>query len=179
MLSCWGRVSGLELVCDGLKGQDEETRPFEERSTELDARIAELNHDIDAELYPHMLTAVAGRRWVIGHGFHLAVMKCAQSIECRAALGKVISMAMNKGIQEGLEEGIEHGKAGRSLAEIDAYDSRVGAAYVAAVNEFENVSFTLLEQLEALKDSPLELLMSASTVEGDYDDEDPTEFRRL
>ncbi|GKD23609.1 hypothetical protein Tco_1225312, partial [Tanacetum coccineum] len=78
------------------------------------------------------------------------------------------------------EAGIEHGKPGRSLAEIDDYDSGVGAAYVAAVNEFKNVSFTLLEQLEALKDSPFELLMSALTLEGDYVNEDPTpEFRRL
>ncbi|GJX50692.1 hypothetical protein Tco_0277537 [Tanacetum coccineum] len=168
-----GKVSGLELVCDGLKGQvtkleadyeslhsevagearlrvkfasiqDVEARRFKERSAELDARIVGLKHDIDAKLYTHMLTIVVGRRW------------------------------------EGLEAGIEHGKVGRSLAEIDDYDSRVGATYVAAVNEFENVSFTLLEQLEALKDSPFELFMSALTLKGDYVDEDPTpEFRRL
>nr|GEW93070.1 hypothetical protein [Tanacetum cinerariifolium] len=41
-------------------------------------------------------------------------------------------MAINKGIQEGLEAGIEHRKVGRSLAEVEAYDSGVGAAYVAA-----------------------------------------------
>ncbi|GKC35884.1 hypothetical protein Tco_1048268 [Tanacetum coccineum] len=104
----------------------------------MDAHIAKLYHDMDAQLYPHMLTAVAGRRWVISHDFRLAVMKHAQSIECRAALRKVISMAINKGIQEGLEAGIEHGRASRSLAEVDAYDFEVEAAHVAAVNEFEN-----------------------------------------
>ncbi|GJV07787.1 hypothetical protein Tco_1345443 [Tanacetum coccineum] len=158
-----GRVSGLELVCDGLKGQvtkleadceslhskvagearlrvkfasisDTETWRFKERSAELDAHITELNHDIDVELYPHMLTVVVGRRW------------------------------------EGLEASIKHGKAGRSL--IDAYDCGVGAAYVGAVNEFENLSFTLLEQLEALKDSPHELIMFALTLEGDSGDKD-------
>ncbi|GKC72403.1 hypothetical protein Tco_1118286, partial [Tanacetum coccineum] len=182
-----GKVSGLELVrdelksqvsklevdCEGLRAkvmgeskmreefasiQDAEARRFDERSAELDARIVELNHDMDTELYLHMLTVMDGRRWVIGHGFHLAVMKCAQSTECRVALGK----------------------AGRSLAEVEAYDSWVGAAYVATVNEFENVSFTLLEQLEAVKDSPLELLMSALTLEGDHGDEDLTpEFHKL
>nr|GFA19072.1 transposase (putative), gypsy type [Tanacetum cinerariifolium] len=199
----------LELVCDGLKSQvakleadceslhnevvgeakmreefmsmqDATTRCFDEQCNELDACIAELNHDMDVELYLYMLTAVARRRWVIGHGFWLAVMKRAQSIECSAASGKVISMAIKKGIQEGLEAGIEHGKAGRSLAEVDAYDYEDGAAYVAAVNEFENVSFTLLEQLETLKDSPLELFMSALTVEGVHGDGDPTpEFCKL
>nr|GEX09658.1 hypothetical protein [Tanacetum cinerariifolium] len=189
-----GKVSGLELVCDGLKRQVTnlaenceslrsevagearlrvefafvqyaETRRFEERSAELDARIAELNHNMDAELYPYMRTIIDRERWVIGHGFRLAMMNCAQSIDCRAVLGKVVSMAINKGSQEGLKAGIEHGKIGRSLSEFDAYDSRVGAAYVATVNEFENVSFTILAQMEAPKDSPLELLMSALTLE--------------
>nr|GFA49296.1 hypothetical protein [Tanacetum cinerariifolium] len=31
--------------------------------SELDARIAELNHDMDNELCPHMLTVVVGQRW--------------------------------------------------------------------------------------------------------------------
>ncbi|GJS90486.1 hypothetical protein Tco_0773122 [Tanacetum coccineum] len=123
-------------------------------NAELDARIAELNHDMDTELYPHMLTAVAGRR-------------------------KVIYMAINNGIQEGLEACIEHGRAGRSLAAVEAYDSGVEAKYVAAVHNLENVSFPLLDQLEALKDSPLELLMSSLTLEGSYIEDDPTpKFRK-
>nr|GEZ44697.1 hypothetical protein [Tanacetum cinerariifolium] len=65
--------------------------------SELDARIAKLNHDMDNELCPHMLTVVVGQRWVIGHGFCLAMMKCVD-IEYRIALGKVIAMAINKGI---------------------------------------------------------------------------------
>ncbi|GJZ21941.1 hypothetical protein Tco_0558980 [Tanacetum coccineum] len=145
--------------------QDAEARHFKERSAELDACIAELNHDMDTELYPHMLTDVVGQRWVIGHGFYLAVMKCAQSTKYHAALGKVILMAINKGIKQGLEARIEHGKAGRSLGEVEAYDSRVEAEYVVTVNEFENVSFPLLEELKALKDSLLTLLMSSLTLE--------------
>ncbi|GJS75446.1 hypothetical protein Tco_0725327 [Tanacetum coccineum] len=127
-----------------------------------------------------MLTAVAGRRWIIGHGFRLAVMKCAQSTECRVTLGKVILLAIDKGFQEGLEAGIEHGKAGKSLSKVAAYDFGVEVAYVAAVNELESMPLPLLEQLEALKYSPLELLMSALTLEGGHGDEDPTlEFRKL
>nr|GEU35725.1 transposase (putative), gypsy type [Tanacetum cinerariifolium] len=117
-----GSVSGLELVCDGLKNkvaklevnceslrgevagetkmredlasmQDTTARHFDE----LDACIVKLNHDMDAELYPYMPTAIARHRLVIGYGFCLAVMKCAQSIKSHATLGKVISMAINKG----------------------------------------------------------------------------------
>ncbi|GJR43105.1 hypothetical protein Tco_1311208 [Tanacetum coccineum] len=42
-----------------------------------------------------MLTAVAGRRWIIGHGLRLAFMKCCQSLDYQTALGKVISLAID------------------------------------------------------------------------------------
>ncbi|GKA40789.1 hypothetical protein Tco_0733382 [Tanacetum coccineum] len=84
-------------------------------------------------------------------------------------LGNVISLAINKGIHQVLEAEIEHGKAGRSLAQVEAYDTDVENKYVAAVTDFKNVSFSLLEELEALKDSLLALIMSALTLEGDAD----------
>ncbi|GKA99971.1 hypothetical protein Tco_0827965 [Tanacetum coccineum] len=104
-------------------------RRFEERAAGLDAHITEVKHDMDTDLYPYMLTAIVRRRWFIGHGIRLVVMKCAQSSECRSALGKfggvTISLAINKGIQQGLEAKVEHGKAGRSLAQVEAYDPDV------------------------------------------------------
>ncbi|GJU96893.1 hypothetical protein Tco_1326164 [Tanacetum coccineum] len=141
------KVSALELERDGLKcqvvgenkmreefvlQQDAAERRFAECAVELDARIADVRCDMDNELYPHMLTAIAVRRWVVGHGFRLAVYKCARSVECRSVLGKVISMAINKGIQKGLEAGVVHGNAGRSLTQIEAYDLEVEGKYVAA-----------------------------------------------
>ncbi|GJR93870.1 hypothetical protein Tco_0266044 [Tanacetum coccineum] len=154
-----GRMSELET-------EDSAARHFDERAAELVARIADVMRDMDNNLYPHMLTAIARQRWVLGHGIRLAVMKCAQSSECRSSLGKVIYFAINKVIQQGLEDGVKHGKAGRSLAQVEAYDLDVEKKYVAAVNDFENVSFSLLK-LEALKDSSLALSMSALTFEGD------------
>ncbi|GKE40431.1 hypothetical protein Tco_1463836 [Tanacetum coccineum] len=154
------QVSKLGVDCESLRGeivgeaklreefaslQDVVAWHFEEQSAKLDARIAD----------------------VLGHDIRLALMKCAQSSECRSALGKVISYAINKGIQQGLEAGVEHGKAGRSFAQVEAYDPDVENKYVAAVNNFENVSFSLLEELKALKDSPLALIMFALTLEGD------------
>ncbi|GJW50901.1 hypothetical protein Tco_0092252 [Tanacetum coccineum] len=69
-----------------------------------------------------MLTAITGRRWVIGHGLRLAVMKCAESSEIRQAYANVVSAGLAKGISEGLKYGIEHEKAGRDLADVEAYD---------------------------------------------------------
>ncbi|GKC77598.1 hypothetical protein Tco_1128372 [Tanacetum coccineum] len=181
------RVSALESKRDRLKNQvvgegkmreeivsqqDAAERRFTERAVELDAYIADVRRNMDNDLYPHMLTAIAGRRWVVGHGFRLAVYKCAHSVECRSALGKVISMAINKGIQQGLRDGIVHGKAGRSLAQVEAYDPEVEGKYVATVSDFEGVSFPLLDELESLKDSPLGLIMSALILKDDHGNRD-------
>ncbi|GJW23150.1 hypothetical protein Tco_0033772 [Tanacetum coccineum] len=92
----------------------------EQHCTEMDARMDKLSVDFDEELYPHMLTAIAGRRWVIGHGLHLAVMKCAESVELRQAFADVVSAGLIKGMSEGLKHDIEHGKAGRDLAAVEA-----------------------------------------------------------
>ncbi|GKA30741.1 hypothetical protein Tco_0717046 [Tanacetum coccineum] len=53
--------------------------------------IAGLNVQIVEQLGKVRLT------WMIGHSLRLVVMKCGQSTEYRAALGKAISMAINKG----------------------------------------------------------------------------------
>ncbi|GJY61681.1 hypothetical protein Tco_0462338 [Tanacetum coccineum] len=58
-----------------------------------------------------------------------------------------------------LEARIEHGKTGRSLEKVESYDVEVKAKYLAAVKDLEDITFPQLEDLEALKDSPIELLM--------------------
>ncbi|GJT84764.1 hypothetical protein Tco_1066481 [Tanacetum coccineum] len=90
------------------------------RCVEMDARLDALSVDFDEELYPHMLTAIAGRRWVIGHGLRLAVMKCAESTELRQAFANVVSAGIAKGMSEGLKYGVEHGKAGLELTAVEA-----------------------------------------------------------
>nr|GFC78206.1 hypothetical protein [Tanacetum cinerariifolium] len=73
-----------------LKAAFEEFKRYEDdrverRCAELDARLDALSIDFDEELYPHMLTAIAGRRWVIGHGLLLDAMKCGESLDMRQA----------------------------------------------------------------------------------------------
>nr|GEZ82696.1 hypothetical protein [Tanacetum cinerariifolium] len=81
----------------------------EQRCAKLDVRLDALSIDFDEELYPHMLTAIAGRMWVIGHGLCLAVMKCGKSLEMRQAFADVVSAGISKGMSEGLRHGVEHG----------------------------------------------------------------------
>ncbi|GJU45103.1 hypothetical protein Tco_1202369 [Tanacetum coccineum] len=166
--SLQNEVAGEAKLREDFKSfHDAEAHRFEENAAQLDARIADVGRDMDNDLYPHMFTAIAGRMWVLGHGLCLGLMKCAQSAECRSSLGRVKSLAIDKGIQEGLEAGIEHGKSGRSLAQVEAYDPEVKNRYVVTVTDFENVSFTLLDELESLKDSPLASIVYALILKDD------------
>ncbi|GKB65474.1 hypothetical protein Tco_0921660 [Tanacetum coccineum] len=169
------KVVGEEKMREEFKSiQDAAAQRLDEQVTGLDGRIADVKRDMDDHLYPHMCTTITWRRWVVGHGLCLAMYKCAQSVECRTTMGKVISMAINKGIQEGLKAEIDHGKEGRLLAQIKAYDPKTKAKYMVAVFEFENISFPLLDELEGLNDSLLALIMSALTLKDDHGDVDLT-----
>nr|GEU62243.1 hypothetical protein [Tanacetum cinerariifolium] len=86
-----------------------EDKRVEQRCAELDACLDALSIDFDEELYPHMLTAIAGRRWVVGHGLHLAMMKCAESLEMGQAFVDVVSAGSKVGGLEGCTYGCNYG----------------------------------------------------------------------
>ncbi|GKC30421.1 gypsy type transposase, partial [Tanacetum coccineum] len=113
------------------------------RCKEIDARLDALSIDFDEELYPHMLTAIAGRRWVIGHGLRLAVMKCAESTKLRQAFANVVSTRIAKGMSEGLKYGVEHGKAGLELTAVEAYDPEADNKYVAVLHNLKDLNYPL------------------------------------
>ncbi|GKF85910.1 hypothetical protein Tco_0253737, partial [Tanacetum coccineum] len=85
------QVSNLQAQVIGeekIKAAFEEFKKYEDdkveqRCAKMDARLDKLSVDFDEELFPHMLTIIVGRRWVIGHGLRLADMKCSESPELR------------------------------------------------------------------------------------------------
>ncbi|GJS62276.1 hypothetical protein Tco_0657060 [Tanacetum coccineum] len=131
-----------------------EDNKVEQRCAEMDARLDKLSVDIDEELYPHMLTAIAGRRWVIGHDLRLAVMKCAESSEIRQAFANVVSAGLAKGMSEGLKYNIEYGKAGRDLEKFKEYqiESKMASLHLESNTEDENLKYPI-------KNVPLEMLL--------------------
>nr|GEX03013.1 hypothetical protein [Tanacetum cinerariifolium] len=122
------QVSALQAQVTGeekIKAALEEFKQYEDnrvkkRRTEMDARLDVLSIDFDDELYPHMLTAIAGRRWVIGHGLHLVVIKCGESTEPRQVFVDVVSAGIAKDMSKGLKYGVENEKANLSLGAIEA-----------------------------------------------------------
>nr|GFA29420.1 hypothetical protein [Tanacetum cinerariifolium] len=174
------QVSGEEK----LKAAFEEFKRYEDdrveqRYAELDARLDALSIDFDEELYPHMLTAIAGRRWVIGHGLRLAMMKCAESLEMRQAFTDVVSAGVAKGMSEGLKHEVEHGRAQLELESIEAYDPEAEAKFVAALRSLKDLKFSLLDQLESLKDAPMDVIMAALYLESDTGGDAPQYIRDL
>ncbi|GJW44179.1 hypothetical protein Tco_0072978 [Tanacetum coccineum] len=126
-----------------------------------------------------MLTAIAGCRWVIGHGIRLDVMKCAESTKLRKVFTNVVSAGIAKGMSEGLKHGVEHRKAKLDLAAIEAYDPEADAKYVAALHALKDLRYPLVDQLEKLKDAPIDLIMASSHLESDAGEDTPQRVRDL
>nr|GFC16398.1 transposase (putative), gypsy type [Tanacetum cinerariifolium] len=156
-----------------------EDNRVEQRCAEIDVHLDALSIDFDEELYLHMLTAIAGRRWVIGCGLRLAIMKCGDSLELRQAFADVVFAGIAKGMSKGLRHGVEHGQAQLSLESIEAYDPEAEAKYVAALQALKDLKYPLVDQLEGLKDAPTEVIMASMYLESDTGDDAPQHVRDL
>ncbi|GKA80065.1 hypothetical protein Tco_0786661 [Tanacetum coccineum] len=169
-----GLAKELESLCVQFSDlQVSNNQLSQQRCVEMDAHLDKLSVDFDKELYPHMLTAIAGRRWVIRHGLRLAVMKCAESPELRQAFAVVVSAGLVKSMSKGLKHSIEHGKAGRDLAAVEAYDHEADSKYVKALQDLKDLKYPLVDQLERLKDALMELIMASLYLESDSKEDAP------
>ncbi|GJV87305.1 hypothetical protein Tco_1531243, partial [Tanacetum coccineum] len=120
-----------------------------------------------------MLTAIIGRRWVIRHDLRLAVIKCAKSPDIRQAFANVVFARLAKGMSEGLKYGIEHGKDGRDLADVKSYDPEANNKLVKALQDLKDLKYLMVDQLEKLKDAPIELIMAFLHLESDTREDAP------
>ncbi|GJZ10045.1 hypothetical protein Tco_0544804 [Tanacetum coccineum] len=159
------KVASLESGRDRLADQSSSL----ESAFELFKGRMEAMQDEQAmvlEFYTRFLTAISGRRWILTHGLKLVLLKCLQSSEYCHALGHAIGCAVNKGIQDGLRAGVDHGKAGRDLSVIKAYDPSTEANHIDVVNALGTVNFSLLSELKAKKDASIVDLMDSLRLEG-------------
>ncbi|GKD12656.1 hypothetical protein Tco_1197063 [Tanacetum coccineum] len=171
----------LEATCSGLRDQvsgyalfkeqyevvqDEQVKVLSDKVVGLDAKLMGMALHLDEEFYPRFLTTIVGRRWIHSRGLRLVVIKCLQSLEYLAALGGAIGPAINKGMHDGLVAGIDHGKVGRGLADVAAYNPFAEANYVSAVNALHAMDFPLLAQLTSPKDASIANTMGLLHLEG-------------
>nr|GEU76267.1 hypothetical protein [Tanacetum cinerariifolium] len=168
------QVSGEEK----LKAAFEEFKWYEDdwveqRCAEMDARLDALSTNFDEELYPHMLTAIVGRRWMIGRRLRLAVMKCGESTELRQVFADVVSAGIAKGMNKGLKHRVEHEQAKLDLEAIEANDPEAEAKYIAALHALKNLKYPLVDQLETLEDASMDVIMASLHLEKVRDPMDP------
>ncbi|GKB43990.1 hypothetical protein Tco_0888932 [Tanacetum coccineum] len=133
--------SSLESAFELFKGrmkamQDEQEKVLGNRVADLDAQLLEMAAYLEEEFYPRFLNTISGRRWILTHGLKL----------------------------DGLKAGIDHGKAGRDLSVIEAYDPFAEAKNVDAVNTLRTVDFSLLSVLKSKKDACMADLMAEDDV---------------
>ncbi|GJU32860.1 hypothetical protein Tco_1176449 [Tanacetum coccineum] len=175
------QVHALEITCSGLRDQlsgyerlkeqieefqDAQMNIVNDKVAKMDTDLLEMALHLEEKFYLHLLTTISGQRWLLTHGMKLAIVKCLNSQKYLSALGAAISRAIEKGMQDGLSSGIVHGKEGRSLADVAAYNPAAEADYNSALQRFREVDFPLLSELSSHKNASVEDIMNLLRLKG-------------
>ncbi|GJS18722.1 hypothetical protein Tco_0413194 [Tanacetum coccineum] len=147
------------------KFQDEQMKEVNDKFDKLDVDVIEMALHLEERFYPHLLTTIAGRRWLLTHAIKLAIAKCLHSPEYLSALGAAISRAIEKGMQDGLVTKITHGQEGRVLLDVAAFNPSTESDYISALQGIQDVNFSLLAELKSNKDASIETLMNILCLE--------------
>ncbi|GJX66039.1 hypothetical protein Tco_0300382 [Tanacetum coccineum] len=131
---------------------DEHIRVMNDKFEKLYVDFVEMALHLEEKLYPHLLTTITGRRWLLTYGVKLAIVKCLHSPEYLSALRAVISRAIKNGMQDGLAAGITYGQVGRVLTDISAFNPFAKSDYISALQELQDVNSN--------KDASIETLMN-------------------
>ncbi|GJZ19693.1 hypothetical protein Tco_0556283 [Tanacetum coccineum] len=131
------KVTVYENCMDQLgKFQDDRMKIVNDKSDKLYTDFVEITLYLEEKFYPHLLTTISGRRWLLTHGMELAIVNCLNSPKYLFALGAAIGKAIEKGMQDGLSVGITHGKEGRVLTDVAAYNPYAEVDYISALQHF-------------------------------------------
>ncbi|GKE46449.1 hypothetical protein Tco_1477707, partial [Tanacetum coccineum] len=147
------------------KFQDEQIKIVNERLDKLYVDFVEMALHLEDKFYPHLLTTISGRRWLLTQGVELAIAKLLNSTEYLFAIGVAISKAVEKGVQDGLSTGITHDTEGRVLTDVVAYNPSAEADYISALQHLQSVNFSLIAELKSNKDASIETIMNLLRLE--------------
>ncbi|GJZ64938.1 hypothetical protein Tco_0621634 [Tanacetum coccineum] len=161
------KVTVYENCMEELKKfQDDRMKIVEDKFNKLYTDFVEMALHLEEKFYPHLLTTISGRRWLITQGMKLAIIKCMNSPEYLFALRAAIGKAIEKGMQDGLSAGITYDKEGRVLTDVVAYNPSAEIDYISALQQLQNVNFPLLAELKSNKDASIESVMNILRLEG-------------
>nr|GEU75971.1 putative transposase (putative), gypsy type [Tanacetum cinerariifolium] len=96
-----------------------------------------------------------------------AAFKEFKKYEDDHVFAEVVSAGISKGMSKGLKHGVEHEKAKVVLTVIEAYDPEADTKCVAALLALKDLKYPLVDQLEKLKDAPIDVIVSSLYMESD------------
>ncbi|GKE05853.1 hypothetical protein Tco_1397871, partial [Tanacetum coccineum] len=155
------KLSSYENLTERLEEfQDVQIREVNDKFDKLYAGFIEMALHLEERFYPHLLTTISSRRWLLTYGMELPISKCLNFTEYLSALRTAIGKAIEKGMQNGLSTGITHGTEGRALTNVAAYNPSAEADYNSALQHLQSVNFSLLAELRSNKDANIETIMN-------------------
>ncbi|GJT56818.1 hypothetical protein Tco_0991872 [Tanacetum coccineum] len=142
------KITVYENCMDQLeKFQDERMKVVNDKFDNLYTDFVEMALHLGEKFYPHLLTTISGRRWLLTHCMELAIINCLNSPEYLSALGAAIGKAIKKGMQDGLSAEITHGKEGRVLTDVAAYNPSAEDASVKTMMDILRLKGPLAKRL--------------------------------
>nr|GEU58358.1 hypothetical protein [Tanacetum cinerariifolium] len=147
------------------KFQDDRMKVVNDKLAKLDSDLTEMACHLEENFYPYLLNTISDQRWLLTHGLKLFLIKCLNSSTYLTALGAAISRAIKKGMQSGLTADIDHGREGKSLANVAAYNPDAKADFNSALQNFREVDFHLLAEIKSHKDASTEDIMNVLCLE--------------
>nr|GEY11711.1 hypothetical protein [Tanacetum cinerariifolium] len=82
------KLSHYENLTERLEElQDAQLKVINDKLEKVYADFVDMAPHLKENFYPHLLTTISGRRWLLTHGMELAITKCLHSSEYLSALG--------------------------------------------------------------------------------------------
>ncbi|GJV55520.1 hypothetical protein Tco_1456525 [Tanacetum coccineum] len=145
-------------------GLDEFRQRVEELLEKQEEKLRKLSIEYDEELYLHMLSAIAERRWLISHGLRLAAMSALESQEVKQSFGDVVKCALTRGKTEAVEELHEKKLLTVRAAQVLGYNDNAYEELVAAMETMKLLELPHIAQLERDQDYPIDVIMAGLTL---------------
>ncbi|GJW53941.1 hypothetical protein Tco_0098026 [Tanacetum coccineum] len=145
-------------------GLEEFRQRVEELLGKQEEKLRKLSIEYDEELYPHMLSSIAERRWLISHGLRLAAMSTLESQEVKQSFGDVVKCALARGKAEAVEELHEKKLLTVSVVQVPGYNDNAYEELVAAMEAMKLLELPHIAQLERDQDYPIGVIMAGLTL---------------
>ncbi|GKE41511.1 putative gypsy type transposase, partial [Tanacetum coccineum] len=91
----------------------------------------------------------------------------------------MVSAGITKGFCNGLKYEVEQGEAKLDLAMVEGYDPEAEGKFIATMQALKDLKYPLIDELEKLRDAPMDVLMASLYLESDTRTDAPQWIRDL